>query len=204
MFFFFCINPFFLHRWKNNFAVLRAKQTIISQNRKSIWRIWFCNSDWIQFKVYNTVQLGNCCGVSRATEIEQPVAALVESRDEVLRGNVHCPSSQCSRTDSLLKKAYVSTTCITRVENTISQLLPATTSTLKFGKCWLLSFTIPSNYSPCQLTQAQCNSTRHSGSSSFCHSRAMIPPAFYSTTWGVIEAPCYWRHSSVGKSWPNG
>ncbi|KAL1279564.1 hypothetical protein QQF64_026237 [Cirrhinus molitorella] len=43
-------------------------------------------------------------GVGRAPEIEQPVAALVVSPDEAVRGNVRCPSAQCGRTDTLLKK----------------------------------------------------------------------------------------------------
>lgn len=70
-------------------------------------------------------------GVGRAPEIEQPVAALVVSPDEALRGNVRCPSAQCGRTDSLLKKAYESVAYITRAENTICQLLLAATSTLE-------------------------------------------------------------------------
>ncbi|XDV14899.1 hypothetical protein PO909_015069 [Leuciscus waleckii] len=70
-------------------------------------------------------------GVGRAPEIEQPVAALVVSSDEALRGNVRCPSAQCGCTDSLLKKAYESVAYITRAENTICQLLLAATSTLE-------------------------------------------------------------------------
>ncbi|KAI7807853.1 hypothetical protein IRJ41_011482 [Triplophysa rosa] len=70
-------------------------------------------------------------GVGRTPEVEQPVAALVVSTDEALRGNVRCPSAQCGRTDSLLKKAYDSTAYITRTENTICQLLLATTSSLE-------------------------------------------------------------------------
>lgn len=69
--------------------------------------------------------------VGRAPEIEQPVTALVVSLDEALRGNVHCPSTRCDRTDLLLKKAYESTVYITRAENTICQLLLATISTLE-------------------------------------------------------------------------
>ncbi|KAI7813915.1 hypothetical protein IRJ41_004328 [Triplophysa rosa] len=70
-------------------------------------------------------------GVGRTPEVEQPVAALVVSTDEALRGNVRCPSAQCGRTDSLLKKAYDSTAYITRTENTICQLLLTTTSSLE-------------------------------------------------------------------------
>ncbi len=50
-------------------------------------------------------------GAVHAPKIEQPVAALVVSPDEALRGNVRCPSVQCSRTDSL-KKVYESTAYI--------------------------------------------------------------------------------------------
>ncbi|RXN04552.1 extracellular calcium-sensing receptor-like protein [Labeo rohita] len=70
-------------------------------------------------------------GMGRAPEIEQPVAALVVSPDEALRGNVRCPSAQCGRTDTLLKKAYESVAYVTRTENTICQLLLAATSTLE-------------------------------------------------------------------------
>lgn len=70
-------------------------------------------------------------GLGRAPEIEQPFAALVVSLDEALRANFRCPSVQCSRTDSLLKKVYESTAYITRAENTLCQLLLATTSTLE-------------------------------------------------------------------------
>ncbi len=70
-------------------------------------------------------------GVGRAPEIEQPVAALVVSPDEALRGNVRCPSAQCGRTDTLLKKAYESVAYITRAENTICQLLLACNATLE-------------------------------------------------------------------------
>ncbi|KAI7809318.1 putative disrupted in schizophrenia 1 protein-like [Triplophysa rosa] len=70
-------------------------------------------------------------GLGAPPEVEQPVAALVVSTDEALRGNVRCPSAQCGRTDSLLKKAYDSTAYITRTENTICQLLLATTSSLE-------------------------------------------------------------------------
>ncbi|RXN23733.1 extracellular calcium-sensing receptor-like protein [Labeo rohita] len=70
-------------------------------------------------------------GVGRAPEIEQPVAALVVSPDEALRGNVCCPSAQCGRTDTLLKKAYESVAYITRAENTICQLLLACNTTLE-------------------------------------------------------------------------
>lgn len=70
-------------------------------------------------------------GVGHAPEIEQPVAALVVSPDEALRGNVRCPSAQCGRTDTLLKKAYESVAYITRAENTICQLLLACNTTLE-------------------------------------------------------------------------
>ncbi len=73
----------------------------------------------------------NSIGVARAPEIEQPVAALVVSPDEALRGNVHCPSAQCGRTDTFLKKAYESVAYITRAENTICQLLLASNATLE-------------------------------------------------------------------------
>ncbi|KAI7792751.1 hypothetical protein IRJ41_019137 [Triplophysa rosa] len=70
-------------------------------------------------------------GFGRTPEVEQPVAALVVSTDEALRGNVRCPSAQCDCTDSLLKKAFDSTAYITWTKNTICQLLLATTSTLE-------------------------------------------------------------------------
>ncbi|KAL1268254.1 hypothetical protein QQF64_033617 [Cirrhinus molitorella] len=76
----------------------------------------------------------NSIGMGRALEIEQPVAALVVSPDEPLRGNVRCPSAQCGRIDSLLKKAYESVAYITRTENTICQLLLAASSTLEPAK----------------------------------------------------------------------
>ncbi len=63
-------------------------------------------------------------GAVRAPKTEQPVAALVVSPDEALRGNVRCPSVHCSRTDSLLKKVYESTAYITRAEKTLSIVSP--------------------------------------------------------------------------------
>ncbi|KAG7314469.1 hypothetical protein KOW79_021772 [Hemibagrus wyckioides] len=78
-----------------------------------------------------TMAEADSIGMGRAPEIEQPVAALVVSPDEALRGNVRCPSAQCGRTDSLLKKAYESVAYIARTENKICQLLLAATSTLE-------------------------------------------------------------------------
>lgn len=77
-------------------------------------------------------------GVGLPPEIEQPVAALVVSPDEALRGNICCLSAQCGRTETLSMKAYESVAYITRAENTICQLLLAC-NTLPVG---------PSNVDP--------------------------------------------------------
>lgn len=65
-----------------------------------------------------------------APEIEQPVAALVVSPNEALRGNIRCLSAQCGCIETLLMKAYESVSYITRTENTFCQLLLACNTTL--------------------------------------------------------------------------